>query len=199
MIWVTLSTENVCLWAPGIPAKGWFKCCGRAGWVVFVSGTCRRHPGCASAARVTAEHTRWHSTARASRLRVHMGQESGLGSPGPSLQGPHTRLQSRCWSGLWVHRGSSAEGHASGLRVVGCARSTWAVGRPAGLSLLPLPPVACSSLLSRRLVSFSQPGSVSPRRLTEHAHTYPRLPRHLTHNSREDSPRVWSWIPRIRG
>ena len=47
-----------------------------------------------------------------------MGQESGLGSPGPSLQGPHTRLQSRCWSGLWVHRGSSAEGHASGLRVV---------------------------------------------------------------------------------
>ena len=117
-----------------------------------------------------------------------MGQESGLGSPGPSLQGPHTRLQSRCWSGLWVHRGSSAEGHASGLRVVGCARSTWAVGRPAGLSLLPLPPVACSSLLSRRLVSFSQPGSVSPRRLTEHAHTYPRLPRHLTHNSREDVP-----------
>lgn len=107
--------------------------------------------------------------------------------------GPHTRLQSRCWSGLWVHRGSSAEGHASRLRVVSCARSTWAVSWPAGLSLLPLPPVACSSLLSRRLVSFSQPGSVSPRRLTEHAHTHPRLQPphlHLTHNSREDSPRV---------
>ena len=123
------------------------------------------------------------------------GQVTGSGVcpwlPWAFPPGPHTRLQLRCWAGLWARQGSSGERHASELGVVSCNQSPLSVGRPAGLSLLPQPPVACSSLLSKRLVSFSQPGSMSPRRLTEHAHIHPGYPpTHLTHKGRGDSPRA---------
>lgn len=148
------------------------------------SQACRQHPSCESASRVTAEeHCRMaaDSTARAHQRTV-MGSGVCPRLPWAFPPGPHPRLQSRCWSGLWARRGSSGERRVSELGLVVCNQSPLSVGRPAGLILLPpLLPVACSSLLSRRLVSFSQPGSVSPRRLTEHAHIHPGYPTHPPH------------------
>lgn len=70
---------------------------------------CRRHPGCEPVARAAAEQhcrTPGDTAYHGPRLTVHRGQESGLGSLGPFLQGL-TQGCTRCWSGLWAHRGSS--------------------------------------------------------------------------------------------